>query len=32
MREKIVPDIDKVNVLYIDIASPTDMNPGNNAG
>ena len=23
--KKMVPDIDKVNVLYVDIAGPTDM-------
>ena len=31
-RKKKVPDIDKVNVLYVDIAGPTDMDPGNSAG
>ena len=32
MQKKTVPDIDKVNVLYVDIAGPTDMDPRNNEG
>ena len=31
-QKKKVPDIDKVNVLYVDITGPTDMDPGNSAG
>ena len=27
MEQKLVPDIDKVNVLYIDIAGPQNMDP-----
>ena len=32
IRKKILPDIDTVNILYVDIAGPTDMDPRNNAG
>ena len=30
MEQKLVPDIDKVNVLYIDIAGPQNMDPEDN--
>ena len=29
IEQKMVPDVDKVNILYIDIAGPQNMDPEN---